>query len=114
MALALEEPVSLLLPLPGVCIIHGVHVADEGNVGYLPHRDILGGHDHKLSALEHYRRVGYTGVIKYATKEVQADTKWLPRCLPKIKKVSISGMSLPEMRLLLFSRFIVLYRTFKL
>ena len=55
-----EKPIRLLLLLSCFGIIHGVHITDKSYIGDLSSINILGGHDNKLSTIEHHRAVWNT------------------------------------------------------
>ena len=69
-ATAGEIPDSPLLHMPCFGIVHGVHIADEGNTENVPGRDVLRGHHNQLPSLEDYRTVWCTRVVKNTGQQI--------------------------------------------
>ena len=81
-ALALEVPDGALLQPPGGRVVDGVDVADEGDLGDVPGRDLGGGHHHDLAAQEHHRTVGGAGVVEHAGQQVHTRPEGLRTRVP--------------------------------
>ena len=72
-----EEPVLHQFFFPGLGVNHGVDVADGGHGGQLAGWDLLPGSNEQVSPKKLHIASWLTGMAKYRTKKVNADSKRL-------------------------------------